>query len=99
MTTLLVTYPGDGATRFDRDYYVREHLPLVLRAWGPHGLQSCTAFFPAEECDGTIALALCEFRDEASLQSALAAPDTPKVMADVPRFTDTQPQQRRATAL
>ncbi len=26
-------------------------------------------------------------------------PATPKVMADVPRFTDAKPQQRRATAL
>ena len=99
MTTLLVAYPGDASTRFDRDYYVRVHVPLVLQAWSPHGLASCTAFFPAGEGGGTIALAVCEFRDEAALQAALASSDTPKVMADVPRFTDAKPQQRRAAPL
>lgn len=44
MTTMHVTYPGDTATRFDRDYYVQHHLPLVMECWGPFGLESCTAF-------------------------------------------------------
>lgn len=35
MTILYVTYPGDTATRFDRDYYLARHVPLVMRAWGP----------------------------------------------------------------
>ena len=30
MTTVYVTYPGDAAARFDRDYYVARHLPLVM---------------------------------------------------------------------
>ena len=33
MTTMYVTYPGDAGTRFDRDYYVRHHLPLVIECW------------------------------------------------------------------
>ena len=68
MTTLFVTYPGDASTRFDRDYYVRVHIPLVLETWGPHGLSSCVAFFPAGEGGPTIAVAVCEFRDEAAAQ-------------------------------
>lgn len=32
MTTMYVIYPGDAATRFDRVYYVRAHLPLVMQA-------------------------------------------------------------------
>ncbi len=31
MTIVYVTYAGDAATRFDREYYVAHHLPLVLR--------------------------------------------------------------------
>ncbi len=38
MTTMYVTYPGDASTRFDRDYYVRHHVPLVMECWGPLGL-------------------------------------------------------------
>ncbi len=96
MTTLYVTYPGDARTRFDRGRYVTHHLPLVMRAWGPHGLLSCSAFFPAGEGDGTIAIAECKFRDEAALTAALASPETPRVMADVPSFTDVKPMQSRA---
>lgn len=96
MTTMYVTYPGDAGTRFDRDYYVNGHLPLVMECWGPYGLQSCTAFFPAGDGAGTIAIAECRFRDEAALKAALGAPESPRVMADVAKFTDAKPSQSRA---
>ena len=93
MTTLYVTYAGDAATRFDRDYYLRHHLPLVMACWGPCGLVTCAAFWPAEADAGTIAIAECRFRDDAALRAALASPETPRVMADVARFTDARPTQ------
>ena len=93
MTTMYVTYPGDASTRFDRDYYVRHHVPLVMECWGPFGLVSCAAFWPADVGAGTIAIAECRFRDEAALHAALASPATPRVMADVARFTDARPAQ------
>ena len=99
MTTVFVTYPGDASTPFDRDYYTRVHVPPVMQAWGPHGLKSCTAFFPAIEGGGTIAVAVCKFRDEAALQASLASPDTPRVMADVAKFTTAKPSQSRARPL
>ena len=99
MTTLFVIYPGDAGTRFDRDYYVNIHLPLAREAWGPHGLETLAAFFPAGDGDGTIAIAACGFRDEAALKAALASPQTPRVMADIPRFTDAKPSQSRAVPL
>ena len=99
MTTVFVTYAGDASTRFDRDYYVRVHVPLVVEAWGPHGLRSCVAFFPADAGGPTIAAAICEFRDEAALQAALRSAATPRVMADVEQFTDAKPVQSRAAAI
>ena len=96
MTTMHVTYRGNDATRFDRDYYVRHHVRLVMECWGPLGLESCTAFWPAEAGSGTIALAECRFRDEAAIRAALASPETPRVMADVARFTDATPEQSLA---
>ena len=93
MTTMYVTYPGEAGTRFDRDYYLRQHLPLVMASWGPLGLQSCAAFWPADVNTGTIAIAECRFRDEMAMRAALASPETPRVMADVARFTDAEPTQ------
>ncbi len=99
MTTIFVTYPGDASTRFDRDYYVDVHLPLVLEAWRTHGLHSCAAFFPAGGGDGLIAIAVCMFRDEAAVEAALASPETPRIMADVAKFTDATPSQSRAAPI
>ncbi|AMR29390.1 ethyl tert-butyl ether degradation protein EthD [Hymenobacter psoromatis] len=99
MTTLFLTYPGDATTRFDRDYYVNSHLPLVRATWGPHGLQTAAAFFPPTDGAGTISVCICEFASDAALQAALAAPQTANIIADVPHFTDAAPALSRAVAL
>ena len=94
--TLYVFYAGPADVRFDRTYYVEQHLPMVLRAWGPYGLQGLAAFFPASPADGTIAICECRFRDEAAVQRSLASPETVGVMADLPRFTDLGARRVRA---
>lgn len=94
-----VTYQGTPETRFDRAYYVAEHLPLVMRSWQSYGLESIAAFFPAVAQRGTIAICECRFRDEAAVAAAFAAPESPAVMADVARFTDATPDRARAIGL
>jgi uncharacterized protein (TIGR02118 family) len=94
--TVYVTYQGTPETRFDRDYSVQHHMPLVTRAWQPYGLEAAAAFFPAVDEAGTIAICELRFRDGDALAAALAAPETPAVMADVPHFTDVTPVQVRA---
>ncbi len=99
MTTIFVTYPGDRTTRFDREYYVEKHLPLVTAAWGPLGMQSIAAFFPSGAGEGTIAVCVCQFRDDAAVRACLKAPETKSVMDDVPHFTDATPRQLRASGM
>ncbi|WP_322101878.1 EthD family reductase [Paraburkholderia sp. J41] len=94
--TIYVTYQGNADTRFDRDYYVERHLPLVMRSWESHGLKSIKAFFPSSDESGTIAICECIFRDEAATEAAFAAAETPAVMADVAQFTDVEPIRFRA---
>jgi uncharacterized protein (TIGR02118 family) len=94
-----VTYQGTPETRFDRSYYVNRHLPLVMRAWQQYGLESVAALFPAVEQAGTIAICECRFRDEAAVTAAFGSPETPEVMADVPRFTEVEPARARAVSL
>lgn len=94
-----VTYQGTPTTRFNRSYYVDDHLPLVMRSWGRYGLESVAAFFPATEQTGTIAICECRFRDDAAIEAAFGAPETPVVMADVARFTDVSPARARAVSL
>ncbi|WP_428483849.1 EthD family reductase [Rhodopila sp.] len=99
MEMVFVTYPGDASTRFDRDYYVSTHLPLVRQAWSPHGLEIVAAFFPHGDGAGTIAVAVCGFRNEAAIGAALGSPLTERVMADVKNFTDAAPSQSRAAPI
>src|SRR5690606_30015226 len=94
-----VFYQGTPQTRFDRDYYVTRHLPLCMEAWQQYGLQSVSAFFPALEQSGTIAICECVFRDEAAIETAFASPEAPTVMADVPRYTEATPVRVRAVDL
>ena len=97
--TVYVTYQGTPTTRFDRDYYVTRHLPLVMKAWQRYGLQSVAAFFPALDYTGTIAICECRFRDDAAVTAAFGSPETPGVMADLPHFTDVAPALSRAVSL
>ena len=93
--TLFVTYPQNAGTRFDREYYLAEHLPLVTAAWSPYGMLTASALFPEGRTE-IIAAAVCRFRDADAIDSALASPRTPEVMADVANFTDAVPTQHRA---
>ena len=93
MITLHVTYAGDADTPFDRDHWLRSHLPLVRECWGPHGLVSVSGFFPEGDGGGLIAIAPSVFRDEAAMNAALASPETARVMADVKKVTAVEPQR------
>jgi uncharacterized protein (TIGR02118 family) len=94
-----VTYQGHADTHFDRTYYVDQHLPLVMRSWRQYGLESAAAFFPAVADAGTIAICELRFRDEAAMDAAFAAPETPAVKNDVSNFTAVSAAQSRAMPL
>lgn len=93
MTMMLVHYVGTTDNRFDRDYYVAHHVPLVERTWRPHGLRSTEVYFATDtgDADGVIAICLCHFEDDEAMARALSAPETAAVMDDVAQFTDITP--------
>ena len=43
---IYVSYQGSAQDRFDRQYYVNGHLPLVMDLWGKYGLLSVGRFLP-----------------------------------------------------
>jgi uncharacterized protein (TIGR02118 family) len=95
---LFVTYPVGEGKRFDRDYYVATHLPLVEQAWGPFGLSTAQGFFPREGGPHE-AVAVLSFADEAAIGAALASDATPGVLGDLPNFTDIEPVLMHGTGL
>ena len=99
MITMYVTYAGNSDTPFDREHWINVHLPLVRECWGPYGLERVGGFFPHDDSGGLIAIAPCVFRDEASMEAALASPETARVVADVDLVTAVKPQRSLATPL
>lgn len=99
VAALFIAYPAGSGTRFDRDYYVETHLPLVQEAWGPSGLLSGELYVPAKDSSANVAVAVLTFSDEDAIGRALGSPTTPGVMADVANYTDIEPILSRGAAL
>ena len=91
MITMLVTYAGGDATRFDCGHWINVHFPLVRACWGPYGLVSAAGFLPQGDGAGLLAVGVVNFRDEAAMEAALASPETARIMADVKIVTDIDP--------
>jgi uncharacterized protein (TIGR02118 family) len=88
-----VIYPKTETSRFDHDYYVHKHLPLVQRTYGMHGMLSLKVLRGTSSLGGGPIyelIALLEFADMDSFLKAAGA-HSDEVMGDVPHFTDIRP--------
>lgn len=94
MVLVSVMYPNQSGARFDRDYYLQTHIPLVKERWGPMGLQEVRLVRGVGTPDGSAAphqvIALLFFRSLQDFQNAAQA-HAQEILADVPKFTDVQP--------
>jgi hypothetical protein len=96
---ILVTYMGEPGTRFDREYY-EGHLNRVRQAMIGYGLVSAVAFYPAEGgAEKTLMMTELRFRDQASLEASLVAPEAAELGAEIPIFTDAKPARLRVAGL
>lgn len=92
---LLVSYPARPGARFDHDYYLASHFPLVRAHWDPHGLIDAVALRGEDEEPANVAVALLTFRDAAARDAALASAEAATVFGDLANFTDIQPTAQR----
>ncbi|KAA9352720.1 EthD family reductase [Larkinella humicola] len=95
MITATLLYPQTADTRFDLDYYLNQHTPLVREHLTPDGLvgidleQGLAGMAPDTPPTYTV-IARLHFATLADLQTALIA-HAPALLADLPNFTDAQP--------
>ncbi|MCD4483719.1 EthD family reductase [Chromobacterium vaccinii] len=94
MITVSVTYPQRAGARFDFDYYLRQHMPMVQQLLGnalkgarvDRGLSGAE---PGSAPDYVAqATLLCESTD--AFQQAFG-PVAARIMGDIPNYTDIQP--------
>jgi uncharacterized protein (TIGR02118 family) len=93
MIIVSVLYPKTSDSRFDHDYYMQKHFPLVNSTWEPTGLESYNVFRGVSALDGSPPayelIAHLGFTSPEHLQNSLAAGAA--VLSDIPNFTNVQP--------
>jgi uncharacterized protein (TIGR02118 family) len=91
MAKLVVTYPAAAGATFDRDYYVKVHLPLAQTHFGPAGMTGTEALFPLADDAALLCVGILHFESAAAIGAAMAVPGAGEVFADVAKFTNVQP--------
>ena len=94
MIKLSVMYPkGEGKT-FDMNYYLNTHIPLVGKLLGNAIKGATVEEGIAGGAPGTdasyAAMGNIYFESLESFQNSFG-PNTPKILADLPNFTNTEP--------
>lgn len=90
-----VMYPNDDDITFDESYYLKTHMPLVESIWKKYGLVSWKIIKYTTALDGSpskyLIAANLEWKSEEDIKSALQDPESAKIFADIPNFTNKQP--------
>lgn len=94
MIRVSVFYPHSADARFDWDYYLGTHMPMVARKFGAaakatsveQGIGGGAPDAPAPY----VAIASFTFDSVPAFQAAFA-PHAPEIMADIPKYTSIQP--------
>jgi len=95
MIKVSVMYPNSSDANFDIEYYCNIHFPLVVELLGDTLKGTNADFGLAGGAPGEmapfIAIGHLMFDSVESFQNAFG-PHAEKIMADIPNFTNTQPQ-------
>lgn len=93
--TVTVLYPNEPDAKYDVDYYINSHMPLVGSTWKPFGMTSWSVIKYGPGPDGAepkYAFAgILQWDSIENVRKSLAAPEAAKVMQDVPNYSNKQP--------
>ncbi|KAI1310662.1 hypothetical protein F5Y03DRAFT_392108 [Xylaria venustula] len=84
-----VVYPA--GTKFDMEYYLATHMPLVQKQWAPHGLKSWRIAQYDSEGAPYIVQAWLEWESQAHSEAGAKHDDGAAVFADIPNFSSSHP--------
>ncbi|KAK7191667.1 hypothetical protein DPSP01_008107 [Paraphaeosphaeria sporulosa] len=84
-----VLYPRKA--KFNMDYYLATHMPLVTKHWTQHGLKKYTVTqYDDPESPYSVGCVL-EFESLEEFKKAGAAPEAKEVFADIDNFSNEKP--------
>ncbi|MFL6416675.1 MAG: EthD family reductase [Bryobacteraceae bacterium] len=94
MVIVSVLYPKTKESRFDIEYYLRTHIPLVKSRWSDMGLTSIDLIQRTAAISGGVpryeVIGQLTFESTESLEKALSQHGG-EILGDIPNFTDVQP--------
>ena len=94
MVLVSVMYPIGSGNKFDMDYYLTRHMPLVSERWSPMGLHEAKVIKGVATPDGSAVpypvIALLTW-DSAEAFKTAADTHGEEIFGDIPNFTDVQP--------
>lgn len=79
-----------SGTKFNMDYYMSTHMPLVYSKWSQYGLKSWRVLQMSSDAPYLVA-AMLEWGDLTEFQKAAQGPEVQEVMGDVKNFADKEP--------
>ncbi|KAK5123308.1 hypothetical protein LTR85_002738 [Meristemomyces frigidus] len=88
MATVTVLYPK--GCKFDMDYYMSTHMPLVQKNWSQYGLKSWKVVNFGKEAEYCVQATL-EFGSMDDFKKAGGSSEAGEVMGDIKNFCDAQP--------
>ncbi|KAK9413303.1 hypothetical protein SUNI508_02502 [Seiridium unicorne] len=105
--TVAYPRPSSGELKFDLNYYLDSHMPLVAKTWAPNGLKSWTVTEHArpvppsqnaKSCAATLyaegpyaVQAILQWESIGAFDKAAGEAGAAVVFGDIPKFTDIQP--------
>jgi uncharacterized protein (TIGR02118 family) len=94
MIVVSVMYPATADARFDMQYYLAKHVPMVGERWGKMGLREAKVLQGVGAPDGGAAaysvIALLTFESADALQQAMAQHGN-EIVGDIANFTNVMP--------
>lgn len=103
MVRLTVLYPKSATSYFGMDYYLQKHTPLARESFTPFGLlrveleEGLTGGAP-DTPPAYHMIASFSFNTMEELQQAVIS-QAKKLKADIPNFTDSQPQMQISSVI
>lgn len=91
----MVSYPNKPGARFDEEYYLAKHMPMVQEKMGKYGMKSWSidkglgGMAPGSPAEYVIQAHLL-FENVEGLQAGMGT-EAPAILADIPNYTDIQP--------
>lgn len=94
-TTITVLYPNTPGSKFDMDYYLQSHIPLVKERWGGIGMSELRAVKGVANGDPDSpvpnqVIAILRFDSLEAFQAAGEAHGA-EIMGNIAAFTDVAP--------